>query len=166
MQPQITKDFSILDLLIASNHFYAFFILSLIGILAYKNTQKINSLVKYLFLLSIILEFFHMIIPNRGFELSDLSLATSGDYQNYFVKNGVRHSHIIDPKTAYPITHKLASVTVLHKSAKMADGYATAILVMGEEHGKIFAKDHDLKVVMMIREANKYSYWSNTELFK
>ena len=72
MQPQITKDFSILDLLIASNHFYAFFILSLIGILAYKNTQKINSLVKYLFLLSIILEFFHMIIPNRGFELSDL----------------------------------------------------------------------------------------------
>ena len=72
MQPQITKDFSILDLLIASNHFYAFFILSLIGILAYKNTQKINSIIKYLFLLSIILEFFHMIIPNRGFELSDL----------------------------------------------------------------------------------------------
>ena len=78
MQPQITKDFSILDLLIASNHFYAFFILSLIGILAYKNTQKINSLVKYLFLLSIILEFFHMIIPNRGFELSDLLGNISG----------------------------------------------------------------------------------------
>ena len=78
MQPQITKDFSILDLLIASNHFYAFFILSLIGILAYKNTQKINSLIKYLFLLSIILEFFHMIIPNRGFELSDLLGNISG----------------------------------------------------------------------------------------
>ena len=44
----------------------------------YKNTQKINSLVKYLFLLSIILEFFHMIIPNRGFELSDLLGNISG----------------------------------------------------------------------------------------
>ena len=72
MQPQITKDFSILDLLVASNHFYAFFILSLIGILAYKNTQKINLLIKYLILLSVILEFFHMFIPNREFELSDL----------------------------------------------------------------------------------------------
>jgi len=67
IQPQITRDF-----LISSNHFYVFFFLSIIGILAYKNTKKINFLTNYLFLLSIILEFFHMFIPNRSFELRDL----------------------------------------------------------------------------------------------
>ena len=67
IQPQITRDF-----LISSNHFYVFIILSTIGILAYRNTKKINFLIKYLFVLSIILEFLHIIIPNRGFEWSDL----------------------------------------------------------------------------------------------
>ena len=67
IQPQITKDF-----LISSNHFYLFVFITTIGVLAYHNTNKINYLVNYLFLLSIILEFFHLFIPNRGFELSDL----------------------------------------------------------------------------------------------
>jgi len=67
IQPQITRDF-----LISSNHFYVFILLSTVGILAYHNTKKINLLIKYLFLISIFLEFFHTIIPNRGFEWSDL----------------------------------------------------------------------------------------------
>ena len=67
IQPQITRDF-----LISSNHFYVFIVLSAIGILAYYNSKKINFLINYLFLLSIILEFFHIFIPNRGFELRDL----------------------------------------------------------------------------------------------
>jgi VanZ family protein len=67
IQPQITRDF-----LISSNHFYAFIILSIAGIIAYSKTNKINFLIIYLLLLSIILEFFHIIIPNRDFELSDL----------------------------------------------------------------------------------------------
>ena len=67
IQPQITRDF-----IVSSNHFYIFIILSIAGIVAYNKSNKINSLIKYLFLLSIILEFFHVIIPNRGFELSDL----------------------------------------------------------------------------------------------
>ena len=67
IQPQLTRDF-----FISSNHFYVFIILSTIGILAYHNTKKINFLIKYLFLLSIFLEFFHIIIPNRGFQWSDL----------------------------------------------------------------------------------------------
>ena len=66
-QPQITKDF-----LISSNHFYAFIILSIAGIVAYNKSNKINILIKYLVLLSIFLEFFHIIIPNRDFEFSDL----------------------------------------------------------------------------------------------
>ena len=67
MQPQITRDF-----LISSNHFYAFIILSIAGIVAYNKSNKINILIKYLVLLSILLELFHTIIPNRNFELSDL----------------------------------------------------------------------------------------------
>ena len=67
LQPQITRDF-----LISSNHFYVFIILSISGIIAYNKTTRINILITYLFLLSIILEFFHIIIPNRNFELSDL----------------------------------------------------------------------------------------------
>ena len=67
IQPQITQDF-----IISSNHFYVFIVLTSIGVLSFHNTKKINLLIFYLFLLSIILELFHIIIPNRGFEMSDL----------------------------------------------------------------------------------------------
>ena len=67
IQPQITKDF-----IISSNHVYAFVLLSSLGIFSFYNTKKINFLIVYLFLLSIILELFHIIIPARGFEMSDL----------------------------------------------------------------------------------------------
>ena len=67
IQPQITKDF-----IISSNHVYAFVLLSSLGIFSFHNTKKINFLSIYLFLLSIILELFHIFIPNRGFEMSDL----------------------------------------------------------------------------------------------
>ena len=67
IQPQITRDF-----IISSNHVYAFALLTSLGIFSFHNTKKINFLSIYLFLLSIILELFHIIIPNRGFEMSDL----------------------------------------------------------------------------------------------
>jgi len=67
IQPQITRDF-----IISSNHVYAFVLLSSLGVFSFHNTKKINFLSVYLFLLSIFLELFHLIIPNRGFEMSDL----------------------------------------------------------------------------------------------
>ena len=67
IQPQITRDF-----IISSNHVYAFVLLSGLGVFSFHNTKKINFLIFYLFLLSIFLELFHIIIPNRGFEMSDL----------------------------------------------------------------------------------------------
>ena len=67
IQPQITRDF-----IISTNHVYAFILLTSLGVLSFHNTKKINLLIIYLFLLSIILELFHIIIPVRGFELSDL----------------------------------------------------------------------------------------------
>ena len=72
IQPQITKDFITRDFIISSNHVYAFVLLASLGIFSFYNTKKINFLIVYLFLLSIILELFHIIIPNRGFEMSDL----------------------------------------------------------------------------------------------
>jgi glycopeptide antibiotics resistance protein len=68
IQPQLTKDF-----IISSNHLYVFIILSSLGVLAYQGTKKIKLVIIYLFLLSIILELFHIIIPNRAFEWTDLS---------------------------------------------------------------------------------------------
>ena len=73
IQPQITTNFMISsNYWISSNHFYVFIIFSALGFFAYQNTKKIKFLTTYLFLLSIILELFHLIIPNRGFEWSDL----------------------------------------------------------------------------------------------
>ena len=73
IQPQITTNFMISsNYWISCNHFYVFIILSSLGFFAYQNTKKIKFLTTYLFLLSIILELFHLIIPNRGFEWSDL----------------------------------------------------------------------------------------------
>jgi len=67
LQPQITSDF-----IISSNHFYAFIFLSVLGVSAYQNTKKIKFIIIYLFLLSIILELLHIIIPIRTFEWTDL----------------------------------------------------------------------------------------------
>ena len=73
IQPQISSNFIISsNYWISSNHFYAFTILSMLGIFAYRSIKKIKFLIIYLFLLSIVLELFHLIIPNRGFEWSDL----------------------------------------------------------------------------------------------
>ena len=72
IQPQITNDFIIRGFIISSNHVYAFALLSSLGIFSFHNTQKVNFLIIYFFLLSIILELFHIIIPNRGFEINDL----------------------------------------------------------------------------------------------
>ena len=73
VQPQITKNFIFSSkYLISSNHVYVFIILSFFGMLAYYGSNKVKFLITYLFSLSIILELFHLIVPNRGFEWSDL----------------------------------------------------------------------------------------------
>ena len=73
IQPQITQDFVISsNYLISSNHVYLFIIISVFGVFAYHGSNKLKFLIKYLFLLSIFLELLHLIIPNRGFEWSDL----------------------------------------------------------------------------------------------
>ncbi len=92
----------------------------------------------------------------RVLKLENHSMATSGDYFNYFEKDGVRYSHTIDPTTGRPITHKLASVTVIHPSCMTADAYATAIDVMGPDKGYELAVKARLPVFMIIRSGDKF----------
>jgi len=84
--------------------------------------------------------------------ISDYSVASSGDYNNYFEENGIRYSHTIDPRTGMPITHKLASVTVIHSNCALADAYATAINVMGPTVGYDFALKENLIIYMIVKE--------------
>ena len=88
--------------------------------------------------------------------LRDMSMATSGDYFNYFEKDGVRYSHTIDPTTGKPITHKLASVTVLHPSCMTADALATVINVMGPEKGFRLAVRENLAAFFVVRETGSF----------
>lgn len=80
-----------------------------------------------------------------------ISLATSGDYQNYIIIDGERFSHTINPTTGMPIKHDLASVTVLHSSAAAADAWATALNVMGSKRGIAFANEHNLAALFLQR---------------
>lgn len=86
--------------------------------------------------------------------LSNLGMATSGDYRNYFEQDGVRYSHIIDATTGRPITHGTASVTVLADSAMAADAWATALLALGSERGLPLAEKNGLAVFFIVSDAS------------
>lgn len=68
--------------------------------------------------------------------LHDNALATSGSYRKFYVKDGVKYSHTINPKTGYPVTHSLLSATVITRSCGYADAWATALMVAGPEKAK------------------------------
>ena len=85
IQPQITPDF-----IISSNHFYVFFLLSLIGYLTFKKTKKIKLLTIYLIILSFLLEILHLIIPERSFQWQDLFGNFFGVIIVIFIKNLIK----------------------------------------------------------------------------
>jgi thiamine biosynthesis lipoprotein len=84
-------------------------------------------------------------------QLKDQSIATSGVYRQNFTADGKQRSHILDPRTGRPIEHRLASVSVIHSSAAQADGYATALLVLGPGKGRELAQQLGLRVVWFER---------------
>ncbi|MES0824916.1 FAD:protein FMN transferase [Ruegeria sp. SCP11] len=90
--------------------------------------------------------------PQLIVSVSDLGMASSGDYKNFFEQDGVRYSHIIDPTTGRPITHRTTSVTVLADNAMMADAWATAMLALGQEKGLELAEKHKLAVYFISRD--------------
>ena len=93
--------------------------------------------------------------------VTDVGIATSGDYRNFFVKDGVRYSHLIDPRTSQPIEHDLVSVTVVHPSTMIADAWATALMVVGTDEALKLANIHELGVLLISRDGQQLVSSSN-----
>jgi thiamine biosynthesis lipoprotein len=88
--------------------------------------------------------------------LSDAALATSGDYRNFFLDSGSRFSHTIDPKTARPVIHSLASASVVASNAALADAIATCMMVLGKSDGLRLAEDNNWAVLLVQRSDNGF----------
>ena len=75
-------------------------------------------------------------------EVSDVGMATSGNYRKFYYKDGKRYAHTIDPRLGRPVQHNILSATVIAKDCTSADAYATAFMVMGLEKAKAFCEAH------------------------
>lgn len=74
--------------------------------------------------------------------ISDVGMATSGNYRNFYYKGGKKYAHTIDPRTGYPVQHSILSSTVIAKDCASADAYATAFMVMGLDSAQAFCEAH------------------------
>jgi thiamine biosynthesis lipoprotein len=90
-------------------------------------------------------------VAERVIAVDGYGVSTSGDYRSYFVQDGRRYSHTFDARTGAPVAHTLASVTVIHPSALMADGLSTLLLILGPERGWDYAEKHDIGAFFVIR---------------
>ncbi len=87
--------------------------------------------------------------------VTDKAMATSGNYRNFYYKNGKRFAHTIDPKTGSPVQHSLLSATVLADECAVADAYATSFMVMGLERAKKLLERHPELMVYLIYDDGK-----------
>jgi thiamine biosynthesis lipoprotein len=94
----------------------------------------------------------HRQVAQYVLALTDMSVATSGDYRNYFEEDGKRYSHTIDPRTGRPVKHALASVTVLGDTTADADAWATALSVLGPQASLETARREGLAVLTLERD--------------
>lgn len=92
--------------------------------------------------------------------LTDIAMATSGNYRNFLEIAGQRYGHTIDPLSGRPIRHQLASVTVLDPSCARADALATALMVMGEERAKAFCQEQQIAAYLLIYSGAKLSSYA------
>ncbi len=92
----------------------------------------------------------------------DVGVATSGGYRNYFEKDGKRYSHTIDPRTGYPVTHRLASVTVIAENTAYADALATGLMVMGHVAALELAEKNDLAIYLLVKENDGFKVYSSS----
>jgi thiamine biosynthesis lipoprotein len=86
-------------------------------------------------------------------EIQNRGLATSGNYRNFYIEDGVKYAHTIDPKSGYPVTHKLLSASVFAPDCVTADAYATAFMVMGMKRSK--------ELVESLKEIDAYFIYSD-----
>lgn len=91
-------------------------------------------------------------------DLENMACATSGDYQQYYIYNGQRFSHLIDARSGYPIDHHVTSVTVAAKSCILADALATAAIVLGPEEGlELIRSVDDVEALFISRSGELYT---------
>jgi len=90
-------------------------------------------------------------VAERIINVDGYGVSTSGDYRNYFLQDGRRFSHTFDAHTGAPVSHTLASVTVIHPSALLADGLSTLLLILGPERGWDYAEAHNIGAFFVIR---------------
>ncbi|MDY0081958.1 MAG: FAD:protein FMN transferase [Ignavibacteriaceae bacterium] len=115
--------------------------ISVIGsdwIVGIQHPKKINSIIKKI-------------------KLNENTIATSGNYEQYFEVDGIRYHHILDPETGYPAAG-LQSVTIINKSNTFADALATAVFVMGKEKGMKLVESLNDTEVMIVDEKGKIFY--------
>lgn len=94
--------------------------------------------------------------------LENKAISTSGNYRKYFMENGIRYSHEIDPKTGYPVKNSVLSVSVLADDCTTADAYATAFMVFGLDKGKEFLEKNKFLEAHFIYTDAKENYLTYT----
>ncbi|MBK9933567.1 MAG: FAD:protein FMN transferase [Cytophagaceae bacterium] len=94
--------------------------------------------------------------------LKNRALATSGSYRKFFIKDGKKFSHAVDPHTGYPVQHNLLSISVLADNCTDADAYATALLVMGLEKAQKFAEAKGIDFFAIYDQNGKNKYYSTS----
>ena len=90
-------------------------------------------------------------------KIADVGVSTSGDYRDYFERDGQRYSHIIDPQTGRPVAHRLASVTVVSENTMRADALCTALMVLGPEEGYHLAEQAGLAAYFILKTDDGYT---------
>lgn len=104
-------------------------------------------------------------IPFCTVPLKNYAMATSGNYRQFFFKNGKRYGHTIDPRSGFPARNEMLSVTVLAPSAAEADAYATAFMVLGlKESVEIISKNPFLKAFIIYEKDEKSVFWASPNL--
>ncbi|WP_194776700.1 FAD:protein FMN transferase [Pararhodonellum marinum] len=98
--------------------------------------------------------------------LDNKGMATSGNYRNFYEKDGKKYSHTIDPATGYPVQHELLSATVLAKDCMTADAIATAVMVMGKEKAiQLREKNPDFDLFLIYTgESGDLEFYANEEI--
>ncbi|EIY5123759.1 TPA: FAD:protein FMN transferase ApbE [Klebsiella quasipneumoniae subsp. similipneumoniae] len=96
-------------------------------------------------------------------DINGHGISTSGSYRNYYELDGKRISHVIDPQTGQPITHKLVSVTVIAQTALEADGWDTGLMVLGPEKAQQVVREQGLAVYMIVKEGEGFKTWMSPQ---
>lgn len=96
-------------------------------------------------------------------DINGHGISTSGSYRNYYELDGKRISHVIDPQTGQPITHKLVSVTGIAPTALEADGWDTGLMVLGPEKAQQVVREQGLAVYMIVKEGEGSKTWMSPQ---